>query len=582
MKDFKSQKITIADILSKKDVKYRVPSYQRHYSWKEEHLLNMWEDILNEEVYFLGTFVLNNEFFEKEKVKDIVDGQQRLLTITILFVVIRDQFLKLKDKQKSDGIQVSYISERDDDGNDSFKIIPGDSLKKFFEEGIQKENVNIFDLKPNTQEEKRVVNNYKIFQREIESILKKEKDTKEKIKFLQWLREKVKKLSVVLIEVPTEEDAFTFFETLNARGLQLSTSDIIKNLLFKNIIQSSSLEREILEQKWQQIIDNLTGEEEIDPTQFIRHYWLSKYKKITEKKLFGEIKKEFPKKPSYSSLLDDLVENSALYSQFVFPTRSDWENRLLDIYKSISRLKILNVKQPYSLLLSLLRVLKNEKIFNEIKSEKEFYFVFEWIEHFTFAFTSVVGKSPSPLEGIYSRFAIEIEKHNKNNKSKELLKNIKNLKQELLSRFPTKNEFKDNFVEIIYKNSPKQINFIKYIFEKLNYYNSNNEQMFDHVTIEHILPQNPDKEWGLSKEDIKDYVNKIGNLIVLGKEYNRKSSNKTIKTKIAMYEKSELNIVKELVQKLDKLKHRWSKEDIDARGRELANQAWKVWQLKEI
>ena len=66
MKDFKSQKITIADILSKKDVKYRVPSYQRHYSWKEEHLLNMWEDILNEEVYFLGTFVLNNEFFEKK------------------------------------------------------------------------------------------------------------------------------------------------------------------------------------------------------------------------------------------------------------------------------------------------------------------------------------------------------------------------------------------------------------------------------------------------------------------------------------------------------------------------------------
>ena len=313
MKDFKSQKTTIADILSKKDVRYRVPLYQRHYSWREEHLFNMWEDILNEEVYFLGTFVLNNEFFEKEKIKDIVDGQQRLLTITILFAVIRDQFLKLKDKQRSDGIQVSYISERDDDGNDNFKIIPGDSLKKFFEEGIQKENINIFDLKPNTQEEKRVVNNYKVFQREIENILKKKNDTKEKIEFLQKLREKVKKLSVVLIEVPTEEDAFTFFETLNARGLQLSTSDIIKNLLFKNIIQSSFLKREILEQKWQQIMDNLTGEEEIDPTQFIRHYWLSKYKKITEKKLFGEIKKEFSNKPrDYSLLLEDLVKNSFL------------------------------------------------------------------------------------------------------------------------------------------------------------------------------------------------------------------------------------------------------------------------------
>ncbi len=579
MKDFKSQKTTIADILSKKDVRYRVPSYQRHYSWREEHLLNMWDDILNEEVYFLGTFVLNNEFFDEEKIKDIVDGQQRLLTITILFAVIRDQFLKLKDKQKSDGIQVSYISERDDDGNDSFKIIPGDSLREFFENGVQKDSIDIFDLRPNSQEEKRVINNYRIFQEKIENILKEKKGAKEKIEFLQDLREKVKKLSVVLIEVSTEEDAFTFFETLNARGLQLSTSDIIKNLLFKNIVQSSSLKREVLEQKWQQIIDNLTGEEEVDPTQFIRHYWLSKYKKITEKKLFSEIKKEFFGR-DYTFLLEDLVKNSELYSQVVFPNQSDWDNRLLDIYKSIYRLKTLNVKQPYSLLLSLLRVIRNEKVFNKIKSAKEIYFVFEWIEHFTFVFTSVVGKSPSPLEGIYSRFAIEIEKHNRNNNSKKVLKTIKDLKKELSSRFPKENEFKDNFVEIVYKNSPKQISFIKYIFEKINYYNSNNEQRFDHVTIEHILPQNPDEQWGLTKEDIKDYVNKIGNLIVLGKEYNRKASNKIIKTKIEMYKKSGLNIVKELVQKLEALDYQWSKKDIEDRGQNLAEKAWSVWQLK--
>ncbi|NOY35498.1 MAG: DUF262 domain-containing protein, partial [bacterium] len=72
MKDFKSEKTTVADILSRKDVRYRVPSYQRQYAWKEEHLLNMWEDLCEEEVSFLGTFALNSEFFQTEKIKDIV------------------------------------------------------------------------------------------------------------------------------------------------------------------------------------------------------------------------------------------------------------------------------------------------------------------------------------------------------------------------------------------------------------------------------------------------------------------------------------------------------------------------------
>ncbi len=581
MNDFSSEKTTIADLFSKKDVKYRVPSYQRQYSWSEEYLNNMWNDVCNEEVYFLGTFVLNNEFFKGKKIKDIVDGQQRMISITILFAVIRDEFLKLKETKGSDGIQTSYIAQRDDDGNDAYRVIPGDSLKEFFERGIQKANSNISELSDDTKEKKRIKSNYLFFQKKIEEEINKHHTKEDRMNFLRDLREKVKKLSIVLIEVPSEEDAFTFFETLNARGMQLSTSDLIKNLLFKNIIVvgSSNSKRQELEQKWQNIIDNLTGEEEIDPTQFMRHYWLSKYKKITEKKLFREIKEAYQEK-NYGLLLDDLVNNSEFYKQITFPEKSYWDNKLLDIYKSISRLKSLNVKQPYSLLLSLLRVIDDDKFFNKVEKKEETYFVFKWIEHFTFVFTSVVGKSPSPLEGIYSHYAIEIEESRVSNDPDKFIQTLKKLRDRLLNDFPTENEFKENFIKISYRKSLKQINFIKYIFEKINYFEDDHEQTFDHITIEHILPQNPDQEWHVEKEEIKDHVNEVGNLVVLGKGYNRSSSNKIIKSKITEYKKSDLKVVRELVGKLEELNYNWNKRNIENRGKELAKKAWQVWQLR--
>ena len=183
------------------------------------------------------------------------------------------------------------------------------------------------------------------------------------------------------------------------------------------------------------------------------------------------------------------------------------------------------------------------------------------------------------LENIYSKYSIAIHseylKNNKHTKA-NIEKILKEFKNKLTELYPTQNEFKDNFAKLEYRQSSKHIAFIKYILQKLNY-GDNTEQVFDHVTLEHILPQTPDAEWKISKDEILNYVNKIGNIIPLGLEYNQKASNFVLSRKVEMYEESQIKMTKDLVSQLKNSSLRWSEREINQRTIKLAEDAWDIW-----
>lgn len=572
MKSFGSEEYTILQFFSKKDTIFRVPSYQREYSWDKEQVENLLEDLFSEETYFFGTFVLNNEYYKKDGVQDIVDGQQRVLTITILFSVIRDIFLELKDKNKSIQIQSNYISNKDDDGNDKFKVIASNSAKIFFEKYVQKESAKIEESRPISVEEKLIKNNYTIIKEAIYTRLINYKNNDEKIKELRNIRELVKNLELIVIEVDSEEDAFTFFETLNARSLELSQADLIKNLIFKKIDKDN---KEI-DAEWDKIKDALTVDDVIDVTQFIRHYWLSTKKKITEKKLFRAIKHSID---DYEKFLETLVSESGLYKMIMAPSADDWKKEHLCVYKTLKRINKLNVKQSRSILLTLIRMIQDDDFWSKYNS-KIFYDAFEWVENFTFGFSTVSKKSPSSLENIYSKYSIKLNeeylKCNKHTKS-NCERILRDFKKDLHNLYPEKNDFISNFSKIEYGNN-KQIKLVGYILEKINY-NGNEEEIFDHITIEHILPQNPDKKWNLKKNDIVEHVNNIGNLIPLGREYNQKASNKIIEEKIYMYNESGIKMVCDIVSFLKENGLKWTKKNIEDRSLSLAREAFNIWKV---
>lgn len=572
MRNFESESTTIGDFFNQKDTIFRVPPYQREYSWSEENIENLLDDLFSGETYFLGTFVLNNEFFKKNKIKDIVDGQQRILTVTIFFSVIRDIFLELKDKQKSSQIQSKYLSDKDDDGKDKFKVIASSSACDFFEKYIQKENNKIEEALFETKEHKRIFDSYQKIKEAILKDISKFETNTGKIERLRLIREDLKNLELIVIEVGSEEDAFTFFETLNSRGTDLSQSDLIKNFIFSKIDKDN---KEI-ELEWSKIKDLITVDDSTEITTFIRHYWLSTKKKITENKLFREIKKT--SFVSYESFLEDLVKEASLYKMIIDPNMSDWEKEDMDVFKILNRIKSLNVRQSRSIVLTLLRMIVDKKFWNN-SGTNEIKKALALIENFTFCFSSICRKSPSALENIYSKYSIELHKeylkngkHTKDN----IEKILKEFKRRLIEIYPTPSEFKDNFIKLEYKQSSKQISFLKYIIQKLNYGN-NTEQVFDHVTLEHLLPQSPDTDWNVTKEDIVSYVNKIGNIIPLGLEYNQKASNLILNKKIEMYEKSQIKMTQDITSKIKVKKFQWSEKEINQRTIDLSEDAWIIW-----
>jgi hypothetical protein len=153
----------------------------------------------------------------------------------------------------------------------------------------------------------------------------------------------------------------------------------------------------------------------------------------------------------------------------------------------------------------------------------------------------------------------------------------KHIKEEL----PSSEVFKESFENLSYKNSEKTRKLIKYILGEINDFNAKTKEHkidFNNVNIEHILPQKPDKAWKLTKKEIKEYVNKIGNLTLLDKRINSKVQNKVIKEKIKFLEDSELPITKILVKELSDLKYKWRKKEIIGRQKRLADIAYnKVW-----
>lgn len=570
---FEAKDKRVVDVLFSKYNKFRIPRYQRPYAWKEDEISEFWNDLIgSEDPYFIGSLIFNNEPLGETGYIDIIDGQQRLLTITIFSAVLRDN-AKGIDIEVSNRYHRQDIAVEDRRGNESFRILPGDSTQKYFQKYIQEKNNNIIESDPNTKEELIIKKNYQYLYKKVSNELDKFDSNEKKLEFLDKLRDKVSGLIVIHIQIENEEEAYEIFETTNARGVDLSVSDLLKNLIFQKI--PAKRDRDLAKDKWNEITNNVQATN-TELKKFIRYYWISKHSFVTEKKLFKEIKREIT---DWNAFLEDLRNDS------------DWYNRLLEgsdddfrdiksgekIYRSIFGIKLMDVSQCYVLLLSILR--------NHDSLGTDPTRIFQLIEKFTFQY-SVVSKLPgNKVERIYSKFAIKIENILKNTPKKKISGKIQSifaeLEKELIDEKPSSILFKENFTELSYKNSTKSRMLIKYILNQIDsFYRKTGEERIDfaNVNIEHILPLKPDEYWNLTKQEIKYYVNRLGNLTIIDKKINSKVQNRVIKEKIEEYKSSRLPITEELVKTLKNLDYKWDEKQISRRQEEFANLAYnEIW-----
>lgn len=516
---------------------------------------------IKDDQYFLGTMLFVGNFTEKpDKPIEVIDGQQRLTTITILFSVLSDRFRELGEDTLSKQL-FNYIMTTDDDGNE-VRVLQSKSSYPYFVYYIQDREKTI-DTLPNTEEENCIKETYEYFlQQTSENALKKLLKKRmgddivhafSHLEILKALRDQVLGCTFISIAAADKDQANKIFAILNAKGKRLAYIDLIKNKIFEEL--KDGVDGTFAEESWDEIKKLLnSGAETIGMATFFRHYWISKYRRCNASVLYDNFNKTIAKKKeTYKEFLRDLVNNAKNYVKIINPNRADYNNRkeYFWLVQSLSTMnKTFNVVQTRIALLALYDVKERDLI-----STAQFKKAIITMENFHFAFTTICSMRTNNLEGIYSRFAIDLRKcTNKQETSKVIEERLITPLEKL---YPKYNSFKAGFGELIYSKKDLPMNVkTKYTVYKLNCYFSGKEIFEDDGSIEHIV-----------SETAGESALNIGNLILLEQELNREAGEKDYLDKLYYYKKSNYDWIQKFIKENDV----WSEEKIRDRAEKLAD-----------
>ncbi|MGQ3380765.1 DUF262 domain-containing protein [Priestia endophytica] len=557
---------TIGDILSENNT-YRVTRFQREYAWDKDDLQEFWNDInlsiQKDETgfltsdYFIGSTVMINQ--ENSPKFDIVDGQQRLTTISILISVIIEELKEIDNDEAKENYK-KYIEGTDDSGHKTFKVI-NENAKDFLNTRIlffEKE-----EKEPETKEEQKLFIAYDFFIKQLRK--KKREHSNEFQNYLSALIEQIISLKTIFITVDKEDEAYIIFEILNSKGHDLENIDLIKNLIFKLFNQEFPIDQAT--KKWNEIKTELMKRKrKLDIDAYFRTYWFSKNGYVSKTKLYQSVKEQISNEEDAKTLLDELSDKVKLYQKISNPQDEDWtEARKRVIYDCSKALNLFDVVTPRPFILALLTKYQNE---NKIVKIGEIEEVLTKIENFHFIFTAISSQRASGLDRMYAKYAKQISESKSLKKTREI---IINFKAALEAKLPSKEEFVKSFKKLYFTNDQtKDKKLIQYIFTKWEaHLRRTKELSIDQFTLEHIYPQNPPEE----------FVGYIGNLLPLDGDLNNKMDKKPFERKLEIMESSELDIVKGFIKEYEGTKS-WRKEEISNRTKKIAELAYDdVWSI---
>lgn len=564
--------VKISDLLSVNKT-YIVPRFQREYSWNREQISELWNDIISNisldnsnwlhEEYFIGSLVLVGNDISRSM--QIVDGQQRLTTLTILLSALCQQFKIINKDNLAEAIYENYIAGKDDDGNFFFKL-QNESPNDFFKATIQ--HIHKTPSQPKTEEDKTLLSAYqqlysetsrdnlKNFSLELDLNVDSVYET-----LLKEIRDQVVNyLKVIYITVQEEEEAYTIFETLNARGMNLSFVDLIKNQIFKDLKTEHPIDN--AKTKWKEIKETIESRRNTgDLETFIRHWWISRYSYVSADKVYKAFKTKWQEKSINSNdFLENLVKDVELYVKISSPQYDDWSRQEEKaIFHSLSALRIFQVTQQRPFILSLFKAKENNLMtLTDLKKTLSF------IESFHFLFNAICSMRPSGIEGSYSKAARKLFESTK----KVSVKNaVKELKEQFSSRIPSQEIFIDKFSQLKYTNNySKDKPLIQYIFKylELKQQRTKEWQPYD-MTLEHILSQSVGNE---------EFIGQIGNLLPLSSELNNKAGNKNLILKLEIYKESNFRMTQDFGNSNITS---WDQIEITSRTESLAAKCYENW-----
>ncbi|MET3128172.1 uncharacterized protein with ParB-like and HNH nuclease domain [Arcicella rosea] len=540
-------------------LRYEIPKFQRDYTWESEQWDDLWQDIksllMNEESeHYMGYLVLqtsNNKNFL------IIDGQQRLTTLSILILATLKCLKDLvesgvdaeKNHRRKENLQNSYIGYVD-----PVTLISNNKLKlnRNSEDYYKQHLVLLRDLPlRNTNSSEKHMRECLMWYYD-----KIKKDFKTGEELAAFIDNIVDKLFFTVIEVTDQINAFKVFETLNARGVQLSSSDLLKNYLFSVVDETNPHISEIeeLENIWNSIVGKL-GEQKFED--YLRYYWNSENKTVGKKNLFKSIKINISTKEKVFALVRNLRDTADIYIAIQNPDDVTW-NTNIEIRESLRELKLFQIRQTNSLLMAGYKNLDTNAFKKLVKT----------CSIISFRYNIIGGLNPNAQEEVYNSIALKI------NVNKQFSV------QDFQSIYISDINFENDFSTKEFKNTSRNHKIVKYILSKIEGYKYQNEisPESDLYTIEHILPESADESWGMSQESINRSVFRIGNLTLLEKKLNKGADVLRYSDKADFFNKSNSRITNSLSENYES----WSEEKISARQRDLAKDAKSIWRIQEL
>ncbi|WP_164864762.1 DUF262 and DUF1524 domain-containing protein [Helicobacter pylori] len=548
----KADAMKLLDFIGKSQEKqFVIPIYQRVYSWEKEQCKQLWDDIIktggNDKMngHFIGSILYARVDDTHSSPLLIIDGQQRLTTITLLFIALRDRSSDEAKRKKME----SYLINSDKDGDKKFKLILSepdrDTLLSLIDENKRKPS----------EPSLKIMENFKLF----EEWIRKNTDK------LETIFKGLEKLMVVEISLERDKDnPQLIFESMNSTGKDLTQTDLIRNYILMGL--EPEKQKIFYEKYWRAMEENFKQNETLF-NQFVRHYLTIKTRDIPNIHKVYEAFKRYQQERGIETeaLLQDLQKYCGFFCQIAFKKEDD-----KDLNKALSFLVDLEMDVIYPLLLELY-----SDYSDGVLSKQDFIPIIALIESYIFR-RAVCGLGTNSLNKVFPSFTKHIQKD-------EYFKSLKAHFGYLTEkqRFPNNDEFKKLFITIDFYNFKRK----KYFFERLENF-ERNERVYTHeYTIEHIMPQTLTEEWkrdlGENFQAIHDkYLHTIGNLTLTG--YNQEYSNNSFQEKRDMekgFKQSPLKLNQSLKDDSESV---FGEKEIEKRANVLADWALKIWTYPKL
>ena len=566
--NFKTENNTFRKLIGN-GLTYRIPRFQRDYSWSNDEWEDLWMDILTtlegdgEPAHYMGYLVLQSS---DDRTFDVIDGQQRLTTISIIVLAALKNLQRLIEaKQDAEAnqrrltqIQQTYVGYLD-----PVTLIarPKLTLNRNNNTYFQNYLIPLAHLpQRNLRASEHLLRKaFEWFDRQVASFLRSSKGDEGK-RLAQLVENLSDRLFFTVITVTDELNAYKVFETLNARGVRLSATDLLKNYLFSVLDRDSETDHELhtLDERWEAIVGRLQAENFPD---FLRVHWNSRHGFARQVDLFKTIRQRVADREAVFQLLRGLEEDLDTYLALSSPEASDWSP---DEKQLASILKLFRVRQPFPLLLAAKRVF----------AATDFTGLLRATLVISLRYNVIGAYSTAEQERTYNAVAERIA----NGELQGLSPTLRGMRGIYIEDKP----FRAAFAEKVIRTTDAPNNrIVRFLLCALERHLSGQDYSFtsDAISIEHVLPPNAPDGWGgFSNEETDALMYRLGNMTLLQSCANRDAGNQEYGVKRETYQQSGFALTRRVAEE----NAAWSPDRIAARQSWMADQATSIWRIAQL